>query len=272
MAFGKVLSRGACCKGEEGCLLLGCFSVSVRIYVYPFILSSEQRSFFMYPMIRCQNWFSWSDRKARGNPLPQKTAFPRLSRSVCENRKDRRRPTRQAAAAARKAKRPQPTRPIDDFASKLKGCNCWGGFFFPKAQINQISQKQIIQVARATEACQMHSYTRKMLCPVQQILQATPPFWQVRGGTSHNLTSGAIHFGLFDTWILMPALFKARLPKQEHKFTGMQCFAEPCQMRIRQNIEEETWHRIYRKNEMQHFVNNLTIFLYMYIYIIYILS
>ena len=38
----------------------------------------------------------------------------------------------------------------------------------------------------------------------------------------------------------MPALFKARLPKQEHKFTGMQCFAEPCQMRIRQNIEEET--------------------------------
>ena len=38
----------------------------------------------------------------------------------------------------------------------------------------------------------------------------------------------------------MPALFKARLPKKEHKFTGMQCFAEPCQMRIRQNIEEET--------------------------------
>ena len=66
----------------------------------------------------------------------------------------------------------------------------------------------------------------KRLAPSNNFTSNTP-FDRCEEAHVHNLASGAIHSGQFDTQILMRALFKARLPKKEHKFTGMQCLAEP---------------------------------------------
>ena len=133
-------------------------------------------------------------------------------------------------------------------------------FLFPKAQINQIRHKQIIQVlgnARAMEACQMHSYTRKMLCPVQRILQATPPF---TGARRHLAQPGQRCNPFWTVWYLDLNACSVQGPSAKEGtqvyWNAMFC-RTLCQMRIRQNIEEETWHRIYRKNETQHFVKNV---------------
>ena len=89
---------------------LGCFSISVPTCVYPLILSSEQRIYFMYPI--------WSDAKivfvkwqessfdGESSSSEESSSTPVAQRMREQQRKAKAK--RQAAAAVRKANRPQP--------------------------------------------------------------------------------------------------------------------------------------------------------------------